>query len=169
MWNDTDTPIAFLITFRTYGTWLHGDERGSVDRHQNIYTQPPIESNPHWREISRSGMKQEPVKLNGPMRMVVEDAIRETCLKRNWQLAAINVRTNHTHTVAKIGDKKPSIALNAFKANATRVFRERGLWSSDRSPWVDKGSCRWLWTEKHVLDAVEYVMERQGADLPRFD
>jgi hypothetical protein len=25
-------PLAFLITFRCYGTWLHGDERGAVDR-----------------------------------------------------------------------------------------------------------------------------------------
>src|SRR6266566_1829504 len=25
MWNDTDTPLACFISFRTYGTWLHGD------------------------------------------------------------------------------------------------------------------------------------------------
>jgi REP element-mobilizing transposase RayT len=169
MWNDTDNPIAFLITFRTYGTWLHGDERGSVDRHQNTYKQRTLDSNPHWRQISASRMKQDPVKLNGPMRATVEDAIRETCAIRNWHLAAINVRTNHAHSVAKIGANKPSIALNAFKANATRLLRERGLWVSARSPWVDKGSCRWLWTEKHVVDAVEYVMERQGDDLPGWD
>jgi len=27
---------AYLITFTTYGTWVHGDERGSVDREHNI-------------------------------------------------------------------------------------------------------------------------------------
>ena len=32
MWNDTDIPLAYLISFRCYGTWLHGDERGSIDR-----------------------------------------------------------------------------------------------------------------------------------------
>src|ERR1044071_8102876 len=25
-------PIAYLLTFTTYGTWLHGDERGSHQR-----------------------------------------------------------------------------------------------------------------------------------------
>src|SRR6185369_556860 len=30
MWNDTDIPLAYLITFRSYGTWLHGDDRGSI-------------------------------------------------------------------------------------------------------------------------------------------
>ncbi len=33
MWNDTDIPLAYLITFRCYGTWLHEDERGATDRH----------------------------------------------------------------------------------------------------------------------------------------
>ncbi len=25
-------PIAYLLTFRTFGTWLHGDERGALQR-----------------------------------------------------------------------------------------------------------------------------------------
>ena len=29
-WNDTGIPLAYLITFRCYGTWLHGDARGWV-------------------------------------------------------------------------------------------------------------------------------------------
>jgi hypothetical protein len=32
----SDGPLAYLITFPTYGTWLHGDERGSVDRDHNL-------------------------------------------------------------------------------------------------------------------------------------
>ncbi|MDQ3490280.1 MAG: hypothetical protein M3449_04330 [Acidobacteriota bacterium] len=36
-WNDTDIPLAFLTTFRTYGTWLHGDKRGSIDRFHNVF------------------------------------------------------------------------------------------------------------------------------------
>ena len=31
-WDDNEFPLAYLLTFRTYGTWHHGDERGSVDR-----------------------------------------------------------------------------------------------------------------------------------------
>ena len=33
-------PLAYLITFRTYGTWLHGDARGSVDREHNVFGTP---------------------------------------------------------------------------------------------------------------------------------
>ncbi|MGH9840991.1 MAG: hypothetical protein ACREEM_19730 [Blastocatellia bacterium] len=38
--SDSRIPLAYLITFRCYGTWLHGDERGSVDRDHNIYRTP---------------------------------------------------------------------------------------------------------------------------------
>src|SRR2546430_9461428 len=31
-------PLAYLITVRSYGTWLHSDERLAVDRHGlNVY------------------------------------------------------------------------------------------------------------------------------------
>ncbi|HUT29941.1 MAG TPA: hypothetical protein VMX13_09125 [Sedimentisphaerales bacterium] len=30
-------PLAYLITFSTYGAWLHGDNRGSVDKNHNSY------------------------------------------------------------------------------------------------------------------------------------
>jgi hypothetical protein len=35
-------PLAYLITFRSYGTWLHGDPRGSVDRFHNVYGKPRL-------------------------------------------------------------------------------------------------------------------------------
>ncbi len=33
-------PLAYFITFRTYGTWLPGDERGTVDVDNNAYGSP---------------------------------------------------------------------------------------------------------------------------------
>lgn len=38
MWNDTEIPLAIFFAFRAYGTWLHGDERGSVDRKKQPLT-----------------------------------------------------------------------------------------------------------------------------------
>lgn len=39
-------PLAYFITWRTYGTWLHGDERGSVQRGSSGPLAPPISPNP---------------------------------------------------------------------------------------------------------------------------
>jgi len=38
-------PLGYLITCRTYGTWLHGDARGSVDRDHNVYGTPMRDPN----------------------------------------------------------------------------------------------------------------------------
>ena len=169
MWNDTDTPLAFLISFRCYGTWLHGDERGSMDRHNNNYGAPKYQKNQHWNTISEARLQQPAVKLDATRRSIVERAIRNVCVKRGWSLYAVNIRTNHGHVVVANAGKKPEVMLNAFKANATREMREAGCWISDRTPWADKGSQRWLWTDKHVTDAVEYVVNGQGYDLPKFE
>jgi REP element-mobilizing transposase RayT len=97
----------------------------------------------------------------------VKVSIRESCAIRNWALLAINVRSNHVHTVVSARQKSETV-LNAFKANATRRLRESGLWSSSGSPWADKGSRRRLWNEQSVANAVAYVLYGQGEDLPEF-
>ena len=130
MWNDTDIPIAVFFTLRCYGTWLHGDERGSVDRNNNVYGTPRISANSNWRKHSEELLLHPPVTLNAARRKSVEKAIRDTCEKRNWTVLAINIRTNHVHVVVCIGAKRPKDALIALKANATRQLREDGLDSS---------------------------------------
>jgi REP element-mobilizing transposase RayT len=169
MWNDTDIPLAYLITFRCYGTWLHGDERGSIDRFHNVYKSPLIPPDRKWHRHNSQNLRHKPVLLNAEQRNSVEKAIHQTCAKRNWILEAVNVRTNHVHTVVKIGTKSPDSALNAFKANATRQMRAAGYWNASNSPWSDKGSKRFLWSERSVGLAIDYVINGQGEDLPNFD
>jgi REP element-mobilizing transposase RayT len=158
-----------LFTFRSYGTWLHGDERGSIDRYNNRYQSPFALASTNREEHNHRQLKSEPVILTAIQRVSVETAIRETCAHRNWHLRAISVRTNHVHLVASIGDKTPGLALNAFKANATRQMRLDGCWGHEHSPWVDNGSKRNLWNERSVERAIEYVINGQGDKLPEFD
>src|SRR5258705_9147642 len=91
--DDNEFPLAYLISFRTYGTWLHGDERGSVNRKQNNYGTPRIAPNPRLQKAERKLLKHPPVTLDGYQRPVVEKAIREVCEHRGYKLLAINVRT----------------------------------------------------------------------------
>ncbi len=169
MWNDTDIPLAYLITFRTHGSWLHGDQRGSVSRHHNKYGSPKLRPEPDWHATNSARLHGEPVSLNAGQRDCIKKAIQETCKIRGWTLLAINIRTNHVHVVVAAGSKRPGIVLNALKANATRLMREEGYWTSERSPWVDKGSNRYLWNEKSVGNACHYVEYGQGDELPNFD
>ena len=122
MWNNTDAPLAYLISFRSYGTWLHGDQRGSIDRLHNQYGAPYLSPNDAWQRYNRKRLKTHPFILGIKERASVEMAIRQTCYIRTWHLHALNVRTNHIHTVVT-ASHKPELILNAFKGNATRQLR----------------------------------------------
>ena len=169
MWNDRDTPIAYLITFRCYGTWLHGDKRGSVNKFNNKYSSSFLKTNKIWETENRKKLNGEAVTLNAEQRKIVEEKIREVCEFRNWVLHALNVRTNHVHIVASIKNHSVSSALNAFKAYSTKKMREENCWSFSHSPWSAKGSNRYLWNEKSLEIAIEYVVSGQGGRLPDFD
>jgi REP element-mobilizing transposase RayT len=157
-------PLAYLITFRCHGTWLHGESRGSVDRFNNRYGSPTLPPNERWRKHNLRELKQPRVSLDARQRTAVEEAIRETCKVRRWEFWATNVRTTHIHTVVS-AKCKPEQILIAFKANSTRKMRERGCWSQAESPWVERGSKKYLWTESDVINAVTYVEYDQGEPL----
>src|ERR1700751_842429 len=95
-----DPHLAYFISFRCYGTWLHGDERGSTERLHKRYGSPFLPQNEDWRRQDRRLMKQPPVALSIEQRNLVERAIRNTCVTRQWNPLAVNVRTNHVHAVA---------------------------------------------------------------------
>ena len=162
--NDDHTPLGYLITFRAHGTWIHGDELGSVDRFHRAYATPTLAPSLQRANYERRLRKQHSVHLNSRKRIAIESGILETCIIRNWLLWAFNIRTNHVHTVVS-AYCKPERILSALKANATRSMREAGCWASDRSPWVHRGSKRYLWTEKQLDDAIAYVLYDQGEPL----
>jgi len=164
-YSDERIPLGYLITFRSYGTWLHG-ERGSVDRFHNVYGTPRLPRNEKRKQYNRRLLAQPPVKLTTPQRAAVLSAIKETCTIRRWELWASNIRSNHVHSVVS-APCKPEPILNALKANATRKMRESGCWLSDRTPWVRRGSKRYLWTEKDLDQAIAYVLYDQGEPLPK--
>jgi REP element-mobilizing transposase RayT len=166
-WNDTDVPLAYLITFRTYGTWLAGDKRGSTDKCHNLYKSAFADSNVIREQQQALKLKSEPFVMNGRSRLAVREAIEEVCRFRKWAPYALNVRTNHIHAVVRRSD--PDKILGDLKRYSSRRLRDLDLWRHKHSPWPDKGSKRNLWNENHISAAVEYVLSGQGSDLPEFD
>ncbi len=167
-WDDNEFPLTYLITIRTHGTWLHGDERGSVDRHgQNIYGTNRIAANNKFSTRMRENNTETEFLLNGKQRAAVEAAIRNVCTVRACALIAVNVRTNHFHSVVAAANK-PELIINAFKTNATRELRAAGLVNANESVWSRGGSRRYLWKPHHIEAAIDYVLYGQGEDLPNF-
>ncbi|MFM9903417.1 MAG: hypothetical protein ACKVQJ_02470 [Pyrinomonadaceae bacterium] len=166
---DRSVAVGYLITFRCYGTWLHGDERGSVDRRfYNRFGSAKIAPNSEMVARKATQLKQEPFVLGSRERTVVKRAVEDVCRVRGYGLFAINVRTNHAHVVAS-NSAKPERMMDGLKAYATKALRAEGLIANDFKPWSRHGSTRYLWTDEHIAQAVEYVVNGQGDELPMFD
>jgi hypothetical protein len=114
-----DMPVAFFITFRAYGTWLPGDARGSIGWRQNATGSPPLQTDKSLELRSRGRLKGGAANFDAASRNAILEAIREVCSAREWELLALNVRTNHVHVVVQC-DARPERAMIDFKAYATR-------------------------------------------------
>ncbi|MDR1492084.1 MAG: transposase [Planctomycetaceae bacterium] len=108
------------MTFTTYGTWLHGDKRGSYKKGQGY-----IESKDNLMETVR--LKEKAVILTNKQRELMDNVIVEICQYRSWELHARNVRTNHIHIVVTAQNTRPEKIINDFKAernkNTPRIRR----------------------------------------------
>ncbi len=67
-------PIAYFLTWTTYGSWLPGDSRGWVKRHHG-YQDP----NPKFEAYAREGLIEAPCSLDTGDRLMVEAEIRVHC------------------------------------------------------------------------------------------
>jgi REP element-mobilizing transposase RayT len=157
-------PHAYLLTWTTYGTWLPGDQRGSVDGLHNVYGEEFAPADNRRRAANAAKLSWPPFRLDHAARPVVREAITEHCGFRGWELVSLNVRSNHVHIVVR-SDLPPDATASKLKARATRVLRERGVVPLDRPVWTERGSGRYLWNEAAVEAAARYVEEGQGEDL----
>lgn len=153
-------PLAYLITFRTYGTWLPGDERGYVDAQHSSWAEPYRMPDPDREDEMRGLMRHPSVLLTDVQRRSVLEAIHERCLHTGWQVMAANVRTNHVHVVLTAAER-PEPVMDSLKRWATRRLRQADPALHDRRVWARHGSTRHLWKDDAVARAVEYVLEQQ--------
>jgi REP element-mobilizing transposase RayT len=156
-----DQPLAYFITFTTYGTWLHGDAPGSVDREHNRVGTPWLPPALDLRTIARERMTHPPYTLDALRRDTVRDAIIDECQFRGWHLFALHVRSNHVHVVASAA-REPEFVMRGCKANASKRLNGAGFDDPNRKRWTEHGSTRYLWHEDAVAAAVNYTLHQQG-------
>lgn len=156
-----DGVLAFFITFRTYGTWLHGDGRGSVHRTgDNVYGSRRARQNEGLRRREVLEAKSKPVRFGEDAREIVGKAIMEVCEVREWMLQVLSVQVDHVHAVVT-GNGKPEVMMADFKRYATRALRNAGLCEGEKV-WSRHGSTKWVWSEDELERVCGYVKEMQA-------
>jgi REP element-mobilizing transposase RayT len=153
-------PLAYFITARTYGTWHHGDARGSVDRVHNQRGTPLLAVDEQRVLNEQQQMKRRSIEFSPQQRVVVERAMRSTCEFKQWRVLAVNVRTNHAHIVVN-AKASPERVMNTLKTWVTRGLIDAGQIERGVRPWSRHGSTVYLFTPEEVEEAIHYVLHGQ--------
>jgi len=161
------TPLAYFITFTCYGTWLHGDERGSVDDEHNVPGTPVLPPDPERRARESDDLAETPYHLDPTRRQVTLHAVCEIARRKGWTLHAVHVRSNHVHIVVT-AEGPPERVMNDFKTAASRYLNKAFLHERERKRWTRHGSTRYLWTEEIIAEKVHYVLHGQGEPMERY-
>jgi REP element-mobilizing transposase RayT len=158
-------PIAFFLTWTTYGSWLPGDPRGWTDSRGRQRAPEDRLRGSVARRLQASG-----ITLSNPERRSVEVSIAAVCRLRGWCLHAVNCRTQHVHVVVTVGNLAPAQVMQQLKAWASRALdapqaedRER---PRQQRRWTRGGSMRLIRAETDLDAVVKYVRECQ--DSSRF-
>lgn len=155
-------PLAYFLTWTCYGTRLHGDEQGSVDRAHNIRNTPFLAPDSVRESACRNAMTGPQYVLSSDGRAIVNDVIRKHCAIRKWGLIALNVRTTHVHVIVNCHClASPETAMEQFKAWGTRRLRESSLAGTTQTIWTEHGSTRWIDSESSLAKAIDYVRNQQ--------
>ena len=155
-------PMAFFITWTTYGTWLPGDERG-WRRWGDGNVQP---ANGLFVEMAAARMKETAFTLSLKQREIVEKTIARHCEIRHWILRAVSARSNHVHVVVTSPGYRPKRVRDQFKAWCTRHLKPFN--PARERFWTEGGSCRSINIEDDLEAAIQYVNEaqdRKGRDV----
>ena len=160
-------PLAFFLTWPTYGTWLPGDERGWVEYRQGWKLPDPIR-----QRNAESRMTEDCCLLDHDQRRVVEATIADHCRLRGWTLHAVNCRSNHVHVVVS-GNLSPQKIRDQLKAWCTRRLKSRELErrttaadSAVPEPirekwWAERGSALFINDQEGLEAVIHYVREAQ--------
>ncbi len=154
-------PLAYFLSWRAYGTWLHGNPRLSVDKKHAEFNTPMLPRNSAIESHERSLLKNKPNVMALDARAVVHDAVKGHAQFRGWPILALNVRTSHVHVVVRADGMEPEPVMAQFKARATRLLREAGLAEPEQRLWAYHGSTRYLFDSDSLMLAIDYVLNRQ--------
>ena len=161
---------AYHITWGTYGTRLHGDPRGTVDRKHNAYDTPVLGFDQHRWEREKSNLKFPPVTFTRPQMVLVESLLPTICARGGWTHRTGAAGPDHVHEILT-SPHDPETIRRLFKRwlgqELSRVLtREPGCPQPGTGAtwWAECGSIRWIFEEDgpYYDNAIAYVTRQRA-------
>lgn len=150
-------PLAYHITWSTYGARLPGSDKLHVRKDQNEFGTPLPEPDPELEALARRRMKQLPVRLTPAHRRCTVDAINDVAQRYNWTIHAIAAQSDHVHvviTAPRIGQE----LRDALKAVAARALNKHFV---KQNWWAGGGSCKYIYHHSYFANAINYVRDQR--------
>ena len=141
---------------------LTGSPESSVDRRQNRACSPTVAPDDINEQYKASLLKEPPFVMEKCHRQTVLKVAIEVCRFHRWLLLAAHVRLNHVHLVISAG-VPPEKVMSDVKSYAPRALRPRV--PGRRRFWTQHGGTRYLFGEKSLATAIDYVLYEQGAPM----
>jgi len=153
-------PLAYHITWRTYGTWLPGDARGWLKKGDSVVQSP----DPDREAAARNAMIEAAVILEQNQRNLVDETIVKHCEIRNGYCTRV---TSAPITFMSLSALRYRDEIRTqFKTWCSRRLSEAiGLIGPGRNGqrrWFsEKGDVRWIDAQEYLESAIRYVNELQ--------
>jgi REP element-mobilizing transposase RayT len=170
-------PIAYHLTFGTYGTRLHGDQRGTVIRAMNRPGDPIIGRDEDWERIERSLLNFPPVVLSEAERLCIESHVLEVCERRDWTYHMAAGRADHVHVLLSAPPERDAKAVrrwlktwlgqvlsDVFPGAIPRLERDGStpvIAAAHPTWWAEGGSIRWVWTREYYDTVFGYIVRQR--------
>jgi len=152
------TLTPWHITFGTYGSRLHGDDRPTVDKDHNQPSEPFVERDPNRVEFERGRMRLPPRFLSMAQRLFVEGALRDVCVRGGWTYRTCAAGPDHVHLLC---DVKPEIHGEKVRRLVKRWLGQAlsEKWSLPKGAtwWAEEGSNKPIHDEEYLNNAFGYI------------
>ena len=156
-----DVPLAYHITFGTYGSRLHGDERGSVDRAHNSPGEPFLGPDVRRREQETQLLRSEPITFKSAQQRFIEAVIPGVCERGDWGYHVAAAGPDHVHVLLS-ADSDPKTVRRLLKRWLGQQLSSNWPLSRGQSWWAEGGSIKWIWKQHYFRRAFDYIASQRA-------
>ena len=158
-------PLCYHITFGTYGTRLHGDDRGTVERAHNAFGEPIVGRDGEWQQVEASLLKFPPRMLTVEQRIAVEKIVPEICARGGWEHVDTAAAQDHVHNLVRAAAEGADVR-KWLKRWLSQAMSARWPLLDGQVWWAECGSVKWVWTADYDERVKGYVRRQKTIVLP---
>lgn len=153
-------PLGYFLSWGTYGTRLHGDPRGTVDRTNTERGDPVLGPDQERWEYERAKMRFSPVVLTREQRLFAESKIPEICERGFWKYHTSAAAPDHVHVILT-SEQEPKTIRRIIKRWLGQSMS--GNWPLEQGAtwWAECGSIKWLIDAPYFANATGYVTRQR--------